>query len=257
MQEFLESERDSLEFTRRHLLQSILLPLVTVLVMVLIHSSQVFFDWNPAPWGVFPLQVFGIRGILTSPWIHGSWGHLVSNIIPLFVLLSIMFFFYRRSALRAYMMIYVMTGIMVWIFAREVSHIGASGVVFGLFGFVLFNGIFRRNSKSILLALLVLMIYGSMFLGLDKDQIGVSYESHWAGFFAGIFASFWYKEELEADEIKAAGVADPDEATKRYFLPRAIFEKTKAQRMQEEMERRRLEELRRLENGDNYTRNYT
>ncbi|TNE55525.1 MAG: rhomboid family intramembrane serine protease [Bacteroidetes bacterium] len=178
-----------------------------------------------------PRRLWGLRGIVTAPLVHGSWEHLLSNSFPLFVLSAITLYFYRKVAMRAFWMIYFLTGISVWLLARPVLHIGASGVVYGLVSFIFWNGIFRRSLRSIILALIVMILYSGMFLGILPDQEGISWESHLLGSIAGIFVSFWFKEELEDDEVeKHDPFADERQAEKELFLPRDIFDKTKVQR---------------------------
>ena len=80
--------------------------------------------------GILPRETSGLKGIFTSPFIHSDWGHLLSNTSPMLVLTSIMVLFYRKVAVNAFIVIMIGTGIMVWLFARDSFHIGASGVVY-------------------------------------------------------------------------------------------------------------------------------
>src|SRR5690554_3936003 len=96
------------------------------------------FDLNLSRFGVYPREWHGLKGILFYPLIHGSLEHLFNNSIPLFVLLSCLFYFYPKVALRTLVFIYLLSGIWIWISARQNFHIGASGVVYGLAAFVFF-----------------------------------------------------------------------------------------------------------------------
>ena len=185
-------------------------------------------------YGVYPRTLGGLRGIFLSPFIHGSLHHLFSNSIPLFVLLFMTLFFYRRVAFSSIMLIYILTGLGVWAFARPyVYHIGASGVVYGLVSFVFWTGIFRRNLKSVVLALIVTTLYSGYFLGVLPNQEGISWESHLIGGIVGILVAFLFKNSIEIDENKR----DPwaNEENPEYFLPRDAFEKTLEERRREEM----------------------
>lgn len=170
--------------------------------------------------GIYPRDSSGLWGILLAPMIHGGFGHLISNSIPLLMLSILILLFYRRIALPSMLLIYVLTGVLVWVFGRPVYHIGASGVVYGLVAFVFWNGVFRRNVKSIALAGVVLFYYGSMFAGILPGQEGISWESHLLGAGAGIFVSFAYKKRMERDEVR---LEPPPEEAPRYFLDRDIF----------------------------------
>ncbi|MBX2890135.1 MAG: rhomboid family intramembrane serine protease [Saprospiraceae bacterium] len=243
MKSILESESDSLELTRRHFYESMRFPLFAIAVLWLVHFYQVAVGFDPGEYGIMSRRLWGLRGILTGPLVHGSWGHLISNSFPLFVLTGISLYFYRKVAIRAFWMIYLLTGLAVWVFARPVSHIGASGVVYGLVAFIFWNGIFRRSLRSIILAAVVMLLYSGMFMGILPDQEGISWESHLLGSLAGILASFWYKEELEDDEAtRHDPFADERNVERQYFLPRDVFDKTKRERAAEEEAARRQQE---------------
>jgi len=238
----LESESDSLDLTRRHFFDSIRFPLFLIFTIWLVHTFQTIEHWDPAGYGIMSRRAWGIPGIFTGPLVHGSWKHLISNTFPLFVLSAMSMYFYRKVSMRAFWMIYFLTGISVWLLARPVSHIGASGIVYGLVSFIFWNGIFRRSMRSIILAIVVMLVYSGMFMGVLPDQEGISWESHLLGSLAGIFASFWFKGELEEEE--AVDIHDPfaeeRNAEKEYFLPGDAFEKTKQQRLEEAEAQARL-----------------
>lgn len=246
MHQFTDSDQDSLRMTQHYVQESLRFPLFFVALLWLIHLHQVVVGWDPGYYGIVARHVVGIRGIFTAPLVHGSWEHLLSNSFPLLVLLFFTQFFYRRVALRAFWLIYMLTGLGVWLFAREVSHIGASGVTYGLVSFLFWSGIFRRSVRAIMLALVIVVLYSGMFAGVLPQQEGISWESHLIGSIIGIFAAFWHKEELE--EAEELGRQDPyaEERLqpKEQFLPDDVFEKTKAQRAAEaqaEWERQRIE----------------
>ncbi len=244
MNAFVDSDNDSLEITRRHFLESLRFPALVIAALWLVHLYQYVSDFDPGLYGIMSRRVWGLSGILTGPLVHGSWGHLISNTFPMFVLTAITFYFYKKVAMPAFWMIYFLTGASVWLLARPVSHIGASGVVYGLLSFIFWNGIFRRSLRSIILAGLVMLIYSGMFLGLLPDQEGISWESHLLGSIAGIFTAFWFKSELEDEEHDARrhAVVDARGVEKQYFLNRDAFEKTKTQRIAEAEEARRRQE---------------
>ncbi|MDO8366622.1 MAG: rhomboid family intramembrane serine protease [Saprospiraceae bacterium] len=236
----IDSETDSLHLTRQHLLESLRFPLAAVVILWVIHVWQVTDGFDPGAYGIMSRRAWGLRGIVTAPLIHGSWKHLISNTLPLFVLTFISLYFYRKVAMRAFWIIYFLTGVSVWLFARPVSHIGASGVIYGLVAFMFWNGIFRRSLRSIVLAGIVMLLYSGMFLGVLPDQEGISWESHLIGSLAGIFAAFLFKGELEDEETKETEHHfDHGDEEKTYFLPQDIFEQTKAHRAAEAEEEAR------------------
>jgi membrane associated rhomboid family serine protease len=242
LKSILESDSDSLEITSRHFYDSIRFPMLAIAIIWMVHIYQVMDGWDPAAYGIMSRRLWGLPGIITGPMVHGSWKHLISNTFPLFVLSALSLYFYRKVAMRAFWMIYFLTGASVWLLARQVSHIGASGIIYGLVSFIFWNGIFRRSLRSIILAIIVMLVYSGMFMGILPDQEGISWESHLLGSLAGIFASFWFKGELEDEEALAVHdpFADERNMEKQYFLPRDIFDQTKAQRQAAEEEAARL-----------------
>ncbi len=209
-------------------------------VMWAIQAFQYFLNFDLGRFGVFPRTDFGLRGIIFSPFIHANWEHLMANTPPLFALVTLIQFFYRRVALPSMLTIYLLTGAAVWAFGRPVFHIGASGVIYGLVAFVFWTGIFRRNLKSIALALLVAFYYGSMFLGILPGQEGISWESHLLGGIVGIFVAFIFKGSVEQDEKPRVPSWELDGSAKedQFFLDRDVFDRTLEQRKKEKLERR-------------------
>ncbi|HHM20766.1 MAG TPA: rhomboid family intramembrane serine protease [Bacteroidetes bacterium] len=222
-----------------HLLQSIRISLQFIVILWTIHFLQISTGWDFGRYGVFPREVFGLRGILLSPLIHSDIQHLFSNSAPLFFLSVMITYFYRRIALHSMLMIYLLTGLTVWLFGRRVFHIGASGVVYGLVSFVFWMGIFRRSIKSVILALIVTILYSSYILGILPNQEGISWESHLLGGLTGIFTAYWYKEQMEADEETPPPPPswEKEPSEKQFFLERDVFEKTKWERERERKEK--------------------
>lgn len=237
----LESDSDSLGLTRSHFIESLRFPLLAIVFLWLVHLWQMVDGFDPGMYGIMSRRLWGLRGIVTGPLVHGSWKHLISNTVPLFVLTFISLYFYRKVALQAFWLIYFLTGTAVWLFARPVSHIGASGVVYGMVAFIFWNGIFRRSLRSIILAAVVMLLYSGMFMGVLPDQEGISWESHLLGSLVGIFVAYLFKAELEEDEAEKAvdPFADERNEEKQPFLPADIFDKTKAQRAWEAEEEER------------------
>ena len=206
--------------------------------MWVIHALQAFLGFDFGYLGIYPREIVGLRGVFLAPFIHGDWQHLFSNSIPLGAMMFTIMFFYRRVAYRAVLATSILTGLAVWLFARPVFHIGASGVVYGLVSFVFWSGIFRRNIKSIVLALIVVFLYSGLFLGILPNQEGISWESHLLGGLVGIFTAWWYKKEIESDEQRYVPSWENETETESFFLERDIFQQTKRER---EQQRRELE----------------
>ncbi len=191
--------------------------LLLLWVLQLLHSTLLP---NMGQFGIYPRKVWGLRGIIMAPLIHGSWQHLISNSVPFLILAFALVSFYSRVAVKAFLMIYLLTGIGVWIFAGRAFHIGLSGVVYGMVTFIFWSGVFRRSAKSIALALAILVLYSGYFYGLVPKE-GISWESHLIGALVGIFVAFWFRQNREPDE-RTEIVFEEEE--KKPFLPRDIFD---------------------------------
>ena len=143
--------------------------------------------------GIVPRSFENIDGILWSPFLHGSFDHIVGNSSAIIPLTFIMVLFYKRSALWAILIIILTGGLMVWLMARGANHIGASGLIYGQVTFLMASGWFRKNIKSITIALVIGAVYGSMVWGVLPNQPGVSWEGHLFGAIAGIIAAMILK----------------------------------------------------------------
>lgn len=151
-----------------------------------IHAAGALFDADAAGLGIRPRTAAGLIGVVTAPLIHGSWAHLLSNAPALLVLGTALVYGTPRAARIALPVIWLVSGVAVWLFARDAVHIGASGLTYGMLFCVFSLGILRRDRASIALALLVFFLYGSMVWGILPIAAGVSFEYHLAGAVAGI-----------------------------------------------------------------------
>lgn len=146
--------------------------------------------------GLMPRSFWGLAGILFSPFLHGDLFHLLSNSFPFILLGGGVLFFYPKIAYRAVIKIYLLTGLGVWLFARPSVHIGASGLVYGFGSFLFFSGVFRKDIRSLSIAVAVAVLYGGMVEGLLPLNKGVSWESHLIGAIIGLFTAFYHKNEI-------------------------------------------------------------
>lgn len=141
--------------------------------------------------GIQPREIDGLDGILWSPFLHGGFAHLISNTIPFAVLSALVLVSGVQRYITASVIIVAVGGLLVWAFAlgsNEV-HIGASGWVFGLFGFLVASAFFERRPLSIGIGLIALFVYGGTILFGFVPRPGLSVEGHVFGFLAGILAA--------------------------------------------------------------------
>jgi len=222
--------------SEKFLLKSLKFSGTFIIIMWIVHIYKYTTGGSLSQWGIFPRAIDGMIGVITAPFIHGSWEHLISNSIPLFVTTSMIYFFYKRVALPSFVLIYLLTGAAVWTFGRSVYHIGASGVVYGFISFIFGSGIFRRNLKSIVLALVVTILYSGYLGGMLPNQKGISWESHLLGGIVGLLVAWLMKGIIEKDEEQKEDPWANESETQQIFLPRDTFDKTKAERLAESQE---------------------
>ena len=196
-------ENDPLRFVfekkriRLALLPSIVFVTLVWLAFLLQFSS--LLDVHFSRWGILPGETAGLKGILFSPFIHASFSHLWSNTLPLLILVWMLFYFYHKIALRAFVWLWLLSGLMTWFIGRSAYHVGASGLVFAILFFLFFSGILRRYIPLVAVSLVVAFIYGgtvwSIFPIAEKVDDSISWEAHLAGAAAGLLLSLLFRKQ--------------------------------------------------------------
>lgn len=145
--------------------------------------------------GLAPRRLDGLDGVVAMPFVHADLAHLIANTAPLAALGALILILTPRRFYAATAIVILGGGALLWCFGREYNHIGASGLLFGWFGYLVAAGLFERSMTAALGAVAALALYGGAILaGLTEaapspDQI-VSLEAHALGLAAG-FAAAW------------------------------------------------------------------
>ena len=134
---------------------------------------------------VVPRRFDGLSGLLGAPLVHGSFAHLAANTFPLVILGGMVAIRGVAYYVTATLAIAVLGGAGLWVFGRSAAHVGASGLIFGYFGFLVGRGYYERSLQSVAVALLVAVVYGGMLAGILPRDPGVSWEAHLFGLLAG------------------------------------------------------------------------
>ena len=174
---------------------SLIFPTFLLIVLWLIKVVETAEGWDLAFLGVFPRRASGLIGILSAPFIHANFNHLINNSVPLFILSLAIFFFYHKVAFRVHLYAWLFTGIAVWMFARPSHHIGASGLIYAFAAFLFFSGFIRQNINLLAISLLVAFLYGSMVWGIFPYKPDMSWESHLMGLMTGLGLALYYRNE--------------------------------------------------------------
>ena len=190
------------------------------LLLWMVKLVEYFGGLDFTQFGIYPRRVDGLAGVLSSPLIHGSFAHLFANTAPIIVIGTMLLYGYPRAAKVLLPVVYLGSGIAVWLFAREAYHIGASGLAFGMLFFVLTVGILRWDRRAIALSLVVFFLYGGMIWGVLPVAREVSFEAHLSGALIGVVLAFllrqrdpeptrkqysWESEEAETDDYDWPG----------------------------------------------------
>jgi membrane associated rhomboid family serine protease len=186
--------------------------------------------------GIYPGEISGLKGIIFSPFIHGDFSHLISNTSTLFVGMFAILYFYRTSAYKVLIIVWIATGLMVWFLGRPSYHIGASGIIYGLISFIFFSGVIRKDKRAVGLSLLMVFLYGGLVWGVLPVDEEISFESHLFGAVIGLICAVifrkndppkkyeWeeedeYEDEYpeEDDKIDPDDIKIDDDARPKYF----------------------------------------
>lgn len=188
----------SSEKSHTPLLNSFLIPFLFVLLLWLIKGTEVLLHTSFAEFGLIPLKLQGLPGILTAPLLHADLSHLFANSVPLLILGALLFYFYKNTSWQIILLIWLVTGLWVWVFARSGGvHIGASGLVYGMASFLFFSGIIRRDPTTMVVTLLVAFLYGGIIWGIFPElfpQERISWESHLMGLICGLVLAWFYRD---------------------------------------------------------------
>lgn len=181
---------------RRRFLTAVLVSVGFIAVLWWIKIIELWMGLSFSYLGVHPRTAFGLVGLLTAPVLHGSVGHLINNTLPLLVLGTLVISIYPRAASRAIVLIWLGSGLGIWIIGRESSHLGASGLAHGLMFFLFALGLLRRDRPAIATAMIAFFLYGGMLLTILPGDPQVSWEAHMSGAFFGVLAAIlWFRRD--------------------------------------------------------------
>ncbi len=227
--------------------EAIIYPLLLLVVMWLVFwADHLFVLTDFYKFGVRPQEFESLKGILFMPLIHAKneIEHIVNNSMPTVVLLAALIYYYRKIALRVFVFSWLLTGFGVWFFAQNTHsyHIGMSGVIYALAGFLFTSGVMRKYLPLQGISLFVAFVYGSMIWGIFPIEPHISWEGHLAGLLSGVLLAVVYRKlgpqppkyfyEIE----KEMGIEPPDfegELNERIRL--AKLREEERQRIREEI----------------------
>ena len=167
-----------------------------IVVLYAIHIIDMVLPFDLGAFGIRPRSISGLRGVVLSPFLHGSWQHIVSNTVPLFVLMALTFSFYPKIAIRVVVFNILISGILTWIIGRSAIHIGASGLIYALASFLVVYGFFKKRILPLLVSIGVAFLYGGLIWGmLPTVAHYISWEGHLSGAIAGAIVAYILRDK--------------------------------------------------------------
>ena len=156
-------------------------------------TDRLLFGSSLDQLGIVPREYIGLRGVLFAPFLHGSFSHLAANTVPLVILGVLVMLRNRERFVAIAAVIVLISGIGTWLIGpAHTVHIGASGLVFGFFAYLLVSVWYERSLAAVFLAVLVGFLYGSMLVGILPAANAISWQGHIFGLIGGGLAAYWY-----------------------------------------------------------------
>jgi membrane associated rhomboid family serine protease len=172
--------------------QNVQTALAVVAILWLVYFINFVLPMDLRLYGLRPRQLDSLAGIVFTPFLHADLRHLIANSGMLLVLLTVSLSFSRKLTFRALWVMILVGGGLVWLVGkRGTIHIGASGIIFGLIGFLICLGIFRRDWKALIISLAIFLLYGGALQSLFIYVPGISWTGHLFGFISGVLAAWW------------------------------------------------------------------
>jgi len=142
---------------------------------------------------IVPRTKAGLPGIVTGPFMHANLAHLVANLPPFLVLGGLVLRLGNRRFAETAGIVALGSGALLWLFGRRGAHMGASGIVFGFFGYLVGLAYLTRTASDVLVAAAVLVVYGGMLAGLKPARRETSWEGHLFGLLVGLAKVWWLR----------------------------------------------------------------
>lgn len=184
----------------KELIQIAKYPLLFLAICWALFFADAIYDLNYFQYGVSPRKVEGLIGIIASPFIHGDFNHIANNSLPILILGSLIFYFYKPIAWSSVFWIYIISGTWLWIGGRNSDvtpyyHAGASILIYGFSSFLFFSGVFRKHKQLMVVSALVVFLYGSITHGIFPFDTKISWEGHLFGAISGVLVAYQYRKD--------------------------------------------------------------
>ncbi|MEM9773438.1 MAG: rhomboid family intramembrane serine protease [Chloroflexota bacterium] len=180
------------------ILDNYIKPLIPIFILVAVFWALEIIDFVSGGllsldyYGIHPRDISALPYIFSAPLLHGSFSHVAANSVPFIVLGAFIMWRSRTEFWLVTLWVAVIAGLGTWLISPANSvHIGASGLVFGYFGFLVLLGWFERSPASIVRAIVIAVLYGGLIWGVLPGEPGISWQGHLFGFIGGIVCASW------------------------------------------------------------------
>jgi membrane associated rhomboid family serine protease len=155
--------------------------------------------------GIHAREIDGMPEILTAPFLHAGWDHLMSNSLPFLVLGFLVLLSGLARWLVSSLIIIVISGMTAWLLTPVHTIIlGASGLIFGWLTYLLARGLWSRRPAQVVIAVLVLLVYGGLIWGVLPGNAGISWQAHLGGAIGGVLAAWLLHRRASRQLVMAA-----------------------------------------------------
>lgn len=195
-------------------IQALLAPAFMLAMMWSFYLLQTLGFFSGCNGAIIPLMPQGLKGVIFAPLLHGSLDHIISNSLPIVILLFLLFEFYPKIAFKIFIIGWIASGLLFWLLPpidintgnwNYSCVIGASGLVYMLAFFIFFNGIFRWDVRLMTVSLVVALYYGSLIWGIFPEEFfyqlpepsRISWQSHLAGSITGLMLALIFRKQTD------------------------------------------------------------
>ncbi len=156
-------------------------------------------------YGVRPRDIGSLPNVFSAPFLHFSWAHIEGNSGPLFIFGFLAAYRGVTKFIWVTILIILTSGLTAWI-AEPANTVGAgaSGVVFGYFGYIMVRGFFDRHPIDMVIGAIMALCFAYQFTVL-LPQAGIGWQAHIGGLAGGVAAGWIFRERRP----KAAAKPDP------------------------------------------------
>lgn len=163
------------------------MPLMLMAAITIVFVVDFVLPINLLGFGIRPRSLFGLIGVICSPFLHSNFAHLAANFLPLLVMSVLVSTLNPARFVQRTVLLILLSGGLTWLISSSGLVVGASGLVFAYWSFLITHGVVKKRFKEVLIATITVLIYGALALTLFKFEQGVSWAGHLGGAIAGVF----------------------------------------------------------------------